>query len=249
MSSIDRFAALAVAAVLAAGFLTVGSVARAATLVVRSNGPSAANFPPGTKLPDNGTIVLKPGDTVTILDAHGTRVLRGGSTTAPIAVGGNGAATVNGIAALIAGNGKRQARTGATRGTNTAPRPTNVWQIDTTRGGTFCVVDAKGLALWRPTMESETTLTLTRLGDVKTIPVMFHAGQGIREWPTDALAVEAGTRVSVAGMDHTPPVTITLKLLPAAPVTLDETAAALLTQGCSAQLDLLVDATTGDVPN
>ena len=217
----------------------------AATIVVRSNGPSAASYPPGKKLPDNGTIVLKPGDQVTVLDAHGTRVLRGGAAAAAVPVAGNGAATVNGIAALIADNGQRQTRTGATRGQNTAPRPTNVWQIDTTRSGAFCVVDAKTLALWRPGTDTATSLTLTRIGDAKNASVAFRAGQAVKDWPFDTLPVESGTRVSIAGGSPSP-ISIDLKLLAVAPVTLDETAAALLAQGCNAQLDLLVDATTGD---
>jgi hypothetical protein len=246
MSSIDRYATLLTALALSGGILTASTGAFASTIVVRSNGPSAKSYPPGTKLPDNGTIVLRPGDTVTVLDAHGTRVLRGGSASAAVPVAGNGAATVNGIAALIADNGQRQTRTGATRGRNTAPRPTNVWQIDTTRGGTFCVVDARALALWRPVTETGATLTLIRAGDGKAAPVDFRAGQAVRDWPVDALAVENGTRVRVTGAAGTEPVSFVLKLLPTVPVTLDETAAVLLAQGCTAQLDLLVDATTGD---
>jgi len=245
MSSIDRSATLLGTLAMLAAATIAPIAAHAATIVVRSNGPSASSYPPGKKLPDNGTIVLKPGDSVTVLDAHGTRVLRGGGSAMAVPVSGTGAATVNGIAALIADNGQRQTRTGATRGQNTAPRPTNVWQIDTTRSGPFCVVDAKTLALWRPVTEVGATLTLTRAGDGKAASVAFRAGQAVREWPFDALAVEAGTRVTIAG-DGTAPVAVTLKLLPVVPVTLDETADALLAQGCSAQLDLLVDATTGD---
>lgn len=249
MSSIDRTARLMACLALSGSILMSATGAIASTIVVRSNGPSAASYPPGTKLPDNGSIVLKPGDSVTVLDAHGTRVLRGGGAAGQVPIAGNGAATVNGIAALIADNGQRQTRTGATRSQNAPPRPTNVWQIDTTRGGTFCVVDARALALWRPTSETEATLTLTRASDGKAAPVAFRPGQAVREWPFDTLAIETGTRVRVAGLAGTEPVTIALKLLPAAPVTLDETAAVLLAQGCTAQLDLLVDATTGDTPD
>lgn len=246
MSSIDRTITLLGATLLGAlAVLAPATAAHAATIVVRSSGPSAANYPPGKKLPDNSSIVLKPGDSVTVLDAHGTRVLRGGATAAAVPVSGTGAATVNGIAALIADNGQRQTRTGATRGQNVAPRPTNVWQIDTTRSGTFCVVDAKALALWRPATDTDATLTLTRASDGKAAPVAFRAGQAVREWPFDTLPVESGTRVSIAGAG-TAPVSVSLKLLPVVPVTLDETADALLAQGCSGQLDLLVDATTGD---
>jgi hypothetical protein len=249
MSSIDRTAPLlaALAALaLAGGALVPSSAASAATIVVRANGPSAASFPPGTKLPDNGTIVLRPGDTVTVLDAHGTRVLRARASAGAVPVAGTGAATVNGIAALIADNGQRQVRTGATRGSAAPPHPTNVWQIDATRSGPFCVVDAKTLALWRPASDTPAMLRLTRATDGKAATVPFRAGQAVSPWPADTIAIEDGTTVRIAGLANPPSATVVLKLLPAVPVTLDETASVLLAQGCSAQVDLLVDATTDD---
>ena len=246
MSSIDRTAKLLGGLAVAVGALVPSLAATAATLVVRANGPSAASFPPGTKLPDNGTIVLRPGDTVTVLDAHGTRVLRARATAGAVPVAGNGAATVNGIAALIADNGQRQVRTGATRGSNAPPHPTNVWQIDATRSGPFCVVDTKTLALWRPTSDSPAALSLTRATDGKAATVPFRPGQAVSPWPASTLAIETGTTVRIAGLTGVPPATVVLKLLPGVPVTLDETASVLLAQGCSAQVDLLVDATTDD---
>ncbi len=249
MSSIDRTPMLARrAALLLAGALVItAGTAAAAVIVVRSNGPSAVSYPPGTKLPDNGTVVLKPGDTLTVLDAHGTRVLRGsGAGAVKVSVAGSGAATVNGVAALIAANGQRQTRTGATRGQNTQPRPTNVWVIDTTRSGTVCVADPRNLALWRPTTESAATLTLTRTSDGASTQAPFRAGQAVRAWPLTELSATDGAKVRIAGPDAKTPVTITLKLLPTVPATLDDTAAALLAQGCNAQLDLLIAATSVD---
>lgn len=246
MSSIDRTVTVLGVLAIAGGWLMASTPAHAATIVVRANGPSATSFPPGTRLPDKGTIVLRPGDMVTVLDAHGTRVLRGRSAAGAVPVAGNGAATVNGIAALIADNGQRQARTGATRGSSAPPHPTNVWQIDATRSGTFCVVGTKTLALWRPRTDRAAALTLTRATDGKAATVMFRPGQAVSPWPTDTLAVDNGTTVRMAGLAGAPPAAVVLKLLPAAPVTLDETAAVLLAHGCSAQVDLLIDATTDD---
>lgn len=217
--------------------------ARAATIVVRASGPSAASYPPGTKLPDNGTIVLKAGDSVTVLDARGTRVLRG---QGPVAVAGSKTASVNGIAALIADNGLRQTRTGATRGVTTPPHPTNVWMVDATRGGPVCVINPTALALWRPSTAADATLTLNAAGATTT--VAFRTGQAVRAWPGDTIPVATGTRVRLDGLASAP-VTIEFHVLRTVPGTLDDAAAVLLSQGCAAQLDVLVDSTALDTGN
>lgn len=48
-----------------------------AGVVVSSSGPSKAQFPAGKKLDDNSSITLRDGDTVTVLTAGGTRVIKG----------------------------------------------------------------------------------------------------------------------------------------------------------------------------
>ena len=55
---------------LAAGSL-IAPTAQAATIVVRSNGPSAGAYPPGKSLPTGAAITLRAGDVVTVLDAGG----------------------------------------------------------------------------------------------------------------------------------------------------------------------------------
>ena len=60
--------------------LTGAASAAANVLVVRSSGSSAKAYPPGRSLPDNARIVLRRGDTLTVLDGNGTRVLRGAGT-------------------------------------------------------------------------------------------------------------------------------------------------------------------------
>lgn len=230
-----RLAAVLGGAMIAAG---LSGAAHAATIVVRANGPSAPSYPPGTKLPDNGTIVLKSGDTVTVLDARGTRVLRGPGA---VAVAGSNTASVNGIAALIADNGLRQTRTGATRGQTTPPHPTNVWMVDATRGGPVCVINPAALALWRPTSDADATLTLNT-GSASS-SVAFRTGQAVRAWPGDTIPVATGTRVTLTGLGASP-VSIEFHVLRTVPTTLDDTAQVLLSQGCVAQLDVLVDSTT-----
>src|SRR3546814_19025400 len=69
-----RFAAKCALAGCVAG---LGAQAAAETMVVRATGPSAATYQPGSKLADGGSLALKAGDGVTLLDARGTRTRRG----------------------------------------------------------------------------------------------------------------------------------------------------------------------------
>src|SRR6187551_2731497 len=71
-----RLAAAALAAVacaLAPGMASAG-------VVVSASGPSAASFPVGKSIGNSERIVLRAGDTLTVLDGNGTRVLRGAGT-------------------------------------------------------------------------------------------------------------------------------------------------------------------------
>ena len=214
-------------------------LARAATIVVRSNGPSANAFPPGKSLSPGAAIVLKAGDAVTVLDASGTRVLRG---PGKVPVAGTGQANVNGIAALIADTGARQSRTGATRGSmQAAPHPANLWYVDVAKGGNFCVGNVKGLALWRANSDAAASLTITGAGT--RVPVAFRQGQAVAAWPLSALPVSEGSQFRIEGAGR---ITVVTRLLPASPTGLDDAAKALLDHGCTAQVDTLVAATTVD---
>src|SRR3954453_14040696 len=65
------------AAVILATATLVSGTADAATLVVRSSGPSARALPPGRTIADGTPVSLQAGDVVTLLVATGTRILRG----------------------------------------------------------------------------------------------------------------------------------------------------------------------------
>ena len=88
-------------------------VAAQAAIVVSSSGPSAGAYPVGKKLPDTGTITLRPGDTVTVLDSKGTRVLRGAGTFAIGAPSGGSASST--FAVLTMQRSAQRVRTGAVR--------------------------------------------------------------------------------------------------------------------------------------
>lgn len=229
-------------AILAAGMTALfgAGAAFAGTMVVRSTGPSAGAYPAGKQLASDGKIVLKAGDVVTVLDAGGTRVLKGPGA---VAVAGSKVASGSGFAQLIANTGARQARTGATRSAvgGGAPRSPNVWYVDASRGGNQCLVDPAGVALWRPNNTAQGVVTVTRLADGKSVGVDFRAGQSVRPWPLAELPIAEGAQFKLDGAGAKAPVTVKATMVSLANPELDGVAAALLPKGCANQLDVLVE--------
>jgi hypothetical protein len=128
--------------------LATATASSAAVLVVRSSGPSARNFPPGKSLDDNGKIALKANDMIVVLDARGTRTLKGPGTFTP---GGpaKAAGTMSSLSAAT-GAGRGRARVGAVRSVGMAtPKPT-IWQVDVSKSADICLSRSATLTLWRP---------------------------------------------------------------------------------------------------
>ena len=128
--------------------LAVPAAAQAA-IVVSSSGPSSAAYPVGTKLPDAGTITLRQGDTVTVLDAKGTRVLRGAGTFAVSSASQPNKAST--FAVLTMQRSAQRVRTGAVRSgkDGTPPASPNLWFVDVAKSGTRCVVAGQPVRFWR----------------------------------------------------------------------------------------------------
>jgi hypothetical protein len=214
--------------------------ALADTLVVRASGPSARSYPPGAKLADGGSLLLKAGDVVTLLDAKGTRILRGpGRFGVTAAASATSASNVT-LAALLDTKRVRRARTGAVRGTigeaPAAPKRPNLWLVDIAQPGTLCVADAAAVRLWRADAAKPISVRIS--GGGAQASTSFAAGEAIAAWPA-ALPVKEGATYRVeAGARSSE---IRFALLGAADAALDTTASALIARGCQAQLDLLVD--------
>lgn len=222
----------------AAVALASAAGALAETIVVKSTGPSAKAYPPGRSIPDNSKVALKAGDSITILDGRGTRVLKGPGVFATTA----STATSSTIGALLRNTGTRQVRTGAVRGTGAETvRPPNVWLIDSSKSGTVCVAGTEAVSLWVPPHEEAASLTLTRLSDGKSVPIVLRAGQSVKAWPTIDLPIASGSQFRVSGDGMTNPVTLRFAALGPNPQGLEGTAAALIKAGCNAQLDLLIE--------
>jgi hypothetical protein len=218
-----------------------GSTALAAkTIIVKSAGPSATAYPPGKPLAETARLALKAGDTITILDAKGTRVFRGPGN---FAIAGNATATVMG-GNIMQNTGARQIRTGAVRGGGgmRMSRPANIWMIDISKSGTVCYNGTEAVRLWVPRGAGAPAMTLTRLSDNKSVPLALRAGQMIASWPVAEMPLTNGAQFRIAGNGAAIPVTLKFASVGGAQG-LDGTAAALISAGCMAQLDHLIEPT------
>jgi len=234
--------ALAIGAVFTLG-LTASSAAMAQSMVVRSVGPSAAQYPAGKKLPANTKVVLKASDKVTVLDKAGTRVLSGPGTFTLDGTVKRDQTQSTQIASLLATGGPAtRSRTGAVRGAAVKPAPAtqrspNLWFIDASQAGKFCVAEPARLMFWRAKVDQDAQLKLAGTSNSATID--WRKGSGNRLWPMAELPVAPGS-YTLTGPDGIAR-KIDLVLLPSVPTEVDELAATLIENGCENQLGLLVE--------
>lgn len=227
-----------------AGLMLAGA-ACAQSVVVRSTGPSAATYPQGKKLAANSTVTLRAGDLVTVLDKSGTRVLSGPGTFTLNGAVNRDASGGTALAAMMARGGAARTRTGAVRGALSAPVPAaptgpeNVWYIDVSKGGTYCVADTATLVMWRPARTDEGTGKLLSQ-DGSSTDVTWRAGSALKVWPSASVPVVDGQTYTFSNAVGAP-VKIRTMLLTAVPSDEIEVAAAMAGKGCTAQLDLLAN--------
>lgn len=219
------------------GVLALPGIA-AAAIVVASSGPSARNFPAGKKLDDAASITLQAGDSVTVLDAKGTRVLRGAGTIS--LKQGAAASTASTFAALTRQRSSARVRTGAVRGDSTGGpvRSPNLWYVDMAKSGTVCLVDPANVRLWRADPAKAANYALAGSGDAK-VSVSFAAGSTIAPWNPTQLPITDGASYGITDASGKVVSKIGVVLLGSAPATAEATAAVLIEKGCQAQLDLL----------
>ena len=233
MLSTSRLAATACAVV-----ACLAAPAAMAAIVVASSGSSAAQYPAGKKLDDDSQVTLRAGDTLTILDARGTRVLRGAGTfsVSPPAAGADHSAT---FAALTRQRASQRVRTGAVRDP-VAPvkvMSPNLWYVDVSQGGTRCLVDPAGVRLWRADASAPASYRIAGAGNAATT-VDFAAASMVAAWDA-ALPVSEGASYAIGQTGSPQSVTISFAILPGLPETPEALASVLIEKGCTTQLDLL----------
>ena len=238
MFSIEKAALKGTIAAMA--LIGLGGTTFAQSTVVRAGGPSAKTYPAGKSLPANAKIALMAGDSLTILDARGTRTLRGpGNYTA----NGGAAAPDKRIAfnSLVSTQNRKQSRTGAVRGPEgkIATQRPNLWLVDVQAGNTMCLTDPAKAQLWRPEMDKAQTLTVKDDATGKVATVKWAIGRAEAAWPATVPATD-GNSYTLSWSGAAAPVKVKLATLDAAiagdPATL---AAALHAKGCTPQFDLL----------
>jgi hypothetical protein len=221
---------------LAAGGLAVAPHAALAGVVVSSSGPSAGDYPAGTKIGDDERITLQAGDTLTVLDENGTRILRGAGTY--MLSQRSAANRSRAIAALTTNRSARRARTGAVRGTIEEVRNPNLWYVDVRKSGNVCLFDNGELNLWRPNTSEEAAYTVTQGGGSTT--VVFPEGEMLGSLDA-AMPIAEGAPYSIAGPDGQTS-TVTFKAIDVDVEDPEALAAELIAQGCTTQLEQLTSA-------
>jgi len=228
------------------------SAVLAQAVVVRSTGPSAAQYPPGKRLSAGAPVTLRGGDMVTVLDRVGTRVLKGaGSFTIDGSVNRTSA-----TAALLARSlsNPTAVRAGAVRGEGTtlpqeSALPVSIWLADIDRAGTggarVCLPRGSDLYLWRGKADVRRFVWLGEADGGGTVRVAMPAGTSGVAWPKAMLTLAEGHRYRITDeADQTRTVEFELAMLD--PETVPADAAGLgtllLDNGCKAQFDALTDA-------
>ena len=208
-------------------------------MVVSASGPSAATYPVGTKSGDSERIVLRAGDTLTVLDGNGTRVLRGAGNFALNQQAGpskRGTFTV-----LTERRSARQMRTGAVRGDDTGPvHAPNLWYVDIGQPGTVCIADTDRVRLWRASTEGDATYSLRGASGSHT--VTFGDGDTLAPWDTQVLPVTNGSKFQVTGPGGGAAGSLTFEVLTSVPNEPEALAQQLIEHGCTKQLEVLSSA-------
>ncbi len=247
-ANVSKFLGKAALTVLLATGLSGAALAQ--NMIVRSTGPSASSYPAGTKLASNAQITLKTLDTVTVLSKSGTRVLRGPGKFSLNRTTRANATTTARLERFITNRGSSRARTGAVRSAGVevataAPKNPNLWFLDVTKGGKFCVANPDTLVLWRPDYTGSATASIVEPTGGNVTEVEWRKGNPLKKWPTAEAPLSSGAKYQVIGSNVPQAVEVNFVLLGKTPENLDEAAVALIENNCQSQLDLLVD-TLGD---
>jgi hypothetical protein len=223
------------AALLGAGLLLSGVAC--AAIVVASSGPSASQFPAGKKLGDNDRITLQKGDSVTVLDQRGTKVLRGPGR---LAVSQPGRPLPNpAYAVLTRKDAASRARTGAVRtGEDGKPVSPNLWYVDAGKPGNQCITAPDAVRVWRGDSSRAARYRITSaVGAAGT--VSFAADASMADWDTADAPVSDGASYTFAREGGASGGTFKFVVLADPPAEPEALALVLIDKGCTAQLDLL----------
>lgn len=231
-----------VRAAIAAATCALLPAAATAGVVVAASGPSAGSYPVGKKIGNSDRIVLRAGDTLTVLDGNGTRVLRGAGTYSLDQQAGPSQRGT--FAVLTERRSAQRMRTGAVRGEDEgAPRHSpNLWYVDVAQPGKICLAGTERVRLWRGSTEGDATYLL-RADAGGSHTVTFADGDMLAPWDTRLLPVTNGAVFHIAGPAGGPDKELSFVVLDSVADEPEALAAQLIENGCTKQLELLSTAT------
>ena len=234
------------ATVLAAAAITAAP-ALAQSTVVRASGPSVADYPVGKQLDPGQRVVLETGDSVTVLEPTGTRVLKGPGR---FLIGGRATAERDVLGTFIARRGNRErVRLGVVRGDvgqdGPIPAPT-VWLLESGDSGPFCLAGEGRLFVWRPENSGAARLSIKAADGGATTSLGWEDGSRISAWPQDAAPTLTGSVYTIAMEGGNEQADVTFVRLDNDPPDLPSLVAALANNGCSAQIERLIAAGGGE---
>jgi len=224
----------------------MSGTAFAQNMVVKSVGPSAKSYPAGKKLANGTKVALKNLDRITLLNKSGTRVLKGPGTFTIGSTQRTRTSASTRLSSFIKTRGRGRARTGAVRSSGdnapvAEPKNPNLWYLDVTHSGKFCVANPKSLVLWRPDYTGSATASIVAPANGTVTKVEWLKGNPLKAWPRIAAPVTNGAKYQLLGSNVPKTAEIDFVILDAAPVDMDAAAEILLQNGCQSQFDLLVE--------
>ena len=227
----------------------LGIAAQAQSLVVRSTGPSATQFPIGRVLASNASVTLGDRDRLMVLDKSGSRILMGpGSFTLDGKVTHDQDALIR-MRKLLDYDGPHRIRMSggvrggaAATGNNFEKVPRSIWSVDVSKGGTYCAVKGAPLTLWRRNTDHQESWKVTLASDGSMAMVVFKQGESSAPWP-DHFTITHGGHYTFTRQRANVPVTIhVLDPSGSDPV---EYASQLARENCLAQFNILAEAAVG----
>lgn len=208
---------------LAASVLAVAAPAIAAKqIVVRSSGPSAKAYPVGKQLAAGAQVSLRAGDMLTVLGPTKAMVLQGPGSFK--------------VAAAADSDPFNRSRFSARRG---PPLPRGPWAIDVEQTGPVCAGAKQPISLWRSESEQESSVTIAGATG-KPVTVKWPAGKESLSWPS-ALPLKDGLTYRIKVTGRATPTQWKIASLSSLAMDRLATAEVLLSRGCQAQVDLLVE--------
>jgi len=175
---------------------------------------------------------------VTVLDARGTKVMKGPGN---FAVSQPGRPLPNPAFAVFTRKDASRARAGAVRtGEDGKPASPNLWLVDVARSGIQCVIDPAQLLMWRADARKAARYRIVVPGG-RFGMVSFAAGSTIAPWDQDNAPVTDGASYTLAQEKGSAVGAVTFALLADPPAEPEKLALALIDKGCTAQLALLSD--------